>query len=211
MGMPLDPQHTHRNKNVMPIEPDTLQIEEERLREILRQQLAKRAQKDATIHLSEAERQRLPLNFQNPYGLGMEPPAEFITLPSVATRPGPQWLVELQFGRGVAPIGVLVVDDVVLGISRPSEQQPDLDLSPYGGDEKGVSRRHAVIRPSRKRLYLIDLQSTNGTRVNALPVGSGVAMELHPGDAISLGALTLNIKILAAPADIEKAQAKLNE
>jgi hypothetical protein len=185
----------------------TLKMEEERLQQLIAKQLAQRSSK--TTQLEHEEKNRLPLGLTNPYGLGDDTTSRFVTLPaSAANSNGPRWLVELVgFGGRSAPIGVEIAGDVILGVPRPGFEPPDFDLTPYRADEKGVSRRHAVIRPSRNRLYLIDLQSTNGTRVNAIPVGSGVAMELRSQDTVSLGALTFTIRIIASPTEIEKAQA----
>jgi pSer/pThr/pTyr-binding forkhead associated (FHA) protein len=96
-------------------------------------------------------------------------------------------------------MGIRVLGDVVIGISKPGTPEPDLDLTRFNGEEHGVSRRHAVLRPGQNRLFLIDLQSTNGTRVNAGAVTPGTARELHNLDTISLGALSFTVKILATP------------
>jgi predicted component of type VI protein secretion system len=60
--------------------------------------------------------------------------------------------------------------------------------------------KHALLRPSEQRLYLIDLSSNNGTKHNQLPVGTGVAVVLQDHDTISLGHLTFEIHILNHPA-----------
>jgi len=197
----IDPQR------ISPSDAGTLKMEEERLQQLISKQLAQRASK--TTQLEQEEKQRLPLGLGNPYGLGEDSTSRFVTLPTSAVNSQvPRWLIEfVGFGGRSAPSGIEVAGDVILGVPRPGYEPPDFDLTPYRADEKGVSRRHAVIRPSRNRLYLIDLQSTNGTRVNAVPVGSGVAMELRSQDTISLGALTFTIRIIASPSEIEKAAA----
>lgn len=190
-----------------PPDSSTVKMEEERLQQLIVKQLSLRTSK--TTQLEQEEKNRLPLGLTNPYGIGEGSTSRFTTLPSSAVNSqGPRWLVELVgFGGRTAPHGIEIAGDVILGVPRAGFEPPDLDLSPYRADEKGVSRRHALIRPSRNRLYLIDLQSTNGTRVNAIPVGSGVAMELRTQDTISLGALTFTIRILASPTEVEKAAA----
>src|SRR5688572_11818304 len=47
-----------------------------------------------------------------------------------------------------------------------------------------VSRRHAVIRAGSGRFTLVDLNSRNGTLVNAVPVQERI---LEPGDRIQIG------------------------
>jgi hypothetical protein len=95
------------------------------------------------------------------------------------------------------PIGIELLGDVILGMDRKDHQKPDLDLSDYTDNSHGVSRRHAMIRPTAHRLYLLDLQSTNGTMHNALPITSGNARELHDGDIITLGSLSFAIRIVS--------------
>jgi len=53
-----------------------------------------------------------------------------------------------------------------------------------------VSRRHARLYFRDGRWILRDLESTNGTRVNGLPVGRS---ELRPGDEIRIGSHRLRI------------------
>lgn len=51
----------------------------------------------------------------------------------------------------------------MLGRGSEASQTPDLDLDPYGALEKGISQRHALLRPTGHNLYLLDLNSANGT------------------------------------------------
>lgn len=199
-----DPQSTGRLEN----RDETITLEEQRLQRLAAEHAAQESQKLArTQALGEEQRTAVPLMSMRPYGLHFDGPAQFVTLPVEHGETGPRWLIELQMGAGYPPVGIEVAGDVVMGVNRGSENAPDLDLGPYRAEEKGVSRRHAMIRPSRNCLYLIDLESTNGTRVNAMPVGYGVAQHLRSYDAISLGALNLTLRILANPVEIDAARA----
>jgi hypothetical protein len=103
-----------------------------------------------------------------------------------------RWRIEINgLGPGIPPQGVDVCGDVVLGRSA---QNVDLDLSQYHAVEHGVSRRHAMLRPSSSKLYLIDLGSTNGTRCNSVVVSG--ARALQHLDTISLGGLTFQLRII---------------
>jgi pSer/pThr/pTyr-binding forkhead associated (FHA) protein len=51
-----------------------------------------------------------------------------------------------------------------------------------------------MLRPSASKLFLIDMQSTNGTRCNSVLVNG--ARALSHNDTISLGNLTFEIKII---------------
>lgn len=69
----------------------------------------------------------------------------------------------------------------------------DLDLTPYGGVEKGVSRRHAALRRGEGMLAVIDLDSTNGTFLNGHRLAAHQPHIVHDGDEIRLGKLSMHI------------------
>jgi Protein of unknown function (DUF3662)/FHA domain len=58
-------------------------------------------------------------------------------------------------------------------------------------DDANVSRRHAEIRPERDGYVLLDLGSTNGTRVNGLPVHE---CRLNSGDVITVGVTSVRFE-----------------
>ncbi|MGF1503899.1 MAG: FHA domain-containing protein, partial [Anaerolineae bacterium] len=74
----------------------------------------------------------------------------------------------------------------------------DLDLSPYVNRRFGISRRHALLRPSGSKVFLLDLNSTTGTRVNGSSVYPSRAMALQDGDIITLGSLTMTLSVQKA-------------
>lgn len=112
----------------------------------------------------------------------------------------PRWRVELHGLNGSAqPIGFDLIGDVVLGRGKDGPAVPDVDLDQFGAQKLGVSRRHVILRPTEKHLYLIDLNSTNGTMQNGLPVGPGVARSMQHNDVIMLGDFTFTLKIVARP------------
>jgi hypothetical protein len=112
-----------------------------------------------------------------------------------AYEPGTlRWWLELWADRGMMkPLRLEIVGDVVLGRSTLA----DVDLQPFAAMEHGISRRHAMLRPSRKSLYIIDLGSTNGTHCNGIPMGLGIAMPLGEQAVIRLGSLNLAVRFLA--------------
>jgi hypothetical protein len=71
--------------------------------------------------------------------------------------------------------------------------KPDLDLTPFGAQEKGVSRVHAALQRSDETLSLIDLGSVNGTHLNGQLLAPNQPRILRDGDEIRLGKLILNI------------------
>ena len=66
---------------------------------------------------------------------------------------------------------------------------PDIDLTDFGGDERGVSRQHARITLQDNQYYIIDLQSTNFTYVNQQRLQPNLPTPLHDGDEIQFGRL----------------------
>lgn len=130
--------------------------------------------------------------------------ASFITLPA-HTAPsefpgGSRWRIELHdLGSGSTPLGLEIVGDTVLGRGKTGAAIPDLDLDEYRAFDLGVSRRHALLRPTKNRLYLIDLGSTNGTLLNATPLGQGVARAISDNDTVTLGNLSFTIRVADRP------------
>lgn len=117
----------------------------------------------------------------------------------------PTWRIILKFGSTGqhATVGLDVHADTVFGRGANNPDSPDLDLTNLGAMERGVSRRHAMLRPTPHKLYLIDLGSTNGTFVNAIPVSRGMAQTLRTHDAISFGGLNCVVEIVLSPASWE--------
>lgn len=66
-----------------------------------------------------------------------------------------------------------------------------------GGDTE-LSRRHALITRSGSRLTIVDLGSTNGTRVNGRLISGPT--ELGPGDRIELGSSAIEVRGAATAA-----------
>jgi len=73
---------------------------------------------------------------------------------------------------------------------------PDIDLTPYQAYEQGVSRLHATIRIDGKgRVSIIDMGSSNGTRVNGTKILPNTPRPLQHGDMVALGKLVFQILI----------------
>jgi hypothetical protein len=170
------------------------------------QKSVKRKTKKIPVHKVEAnwEGQILRESIQ----VLVEPPnvggqCRYTTLPEDRSKwKEHRWLVELQMLGDVSiPIRLDIAGDVVLGVADDETYCPDLDLSAYGADQKGVSRHHVLIRPTQRHLYLIDLNSINGTWVNGVSVSSITAQQVRNQDVITLGGLSFVIGILKVPSD----------
>jgi hypothetical protein len=87
------------------------------------------------------------------------------------------WLV-LPDGRKVG------IADEVVTIGRLPECAVVLD-------DPNVSRRHAQLRREGQHVVVVDLGSTNGTKVNGIPVRE---QRLSPGDSVTVGTTTMRFE-----------------
>ena len=81
-------------------------------------------------------------------------------------------------------------------IGRGAEGQfilPDVDLSSYQAYAQGVSRMHAALKINNQRVYISDLGSSNGTRVNGQKIVANVDFPLNHGDVIALGKFKIQV------------------
>jgi hypothetical protein len=79
----------------------------------------------------------------------------------------------------------------------PSNSFPDIDLTPYGAEEGGVSRLHARIVQSGDAWTIEDLESTNFTFINRKRIAPKTPTPLSDGDEIRLGRVGLRFNMLA--------------
>jgi len=83
--------------------------------------------------------------------------------------------------------------EIILGREDPvSNVFPDIDLTDHGGDEGGVSRRHARIFIQGTQVSIEDLNSTNYTYVNQQRLTPGQPHPLNSEDEVRLGRVKLN-------------------
>jgi pSer/pThr/pTyr-binding forkhead associated (FHA) protein len=178
-----------------------VEAEERRLEEAA---LAREEQK-ATARLDQDETLSVPGLFSRAFGLRQGAAEEYMLVPPGISedeiKTVPLWRIEFHnlAGSSLTPPGFDVVGDAIMGRAADASFTPDISFSAYNAVDKGVSRRHAMLRPSPNRLYLIDLGSTNGTLHNAVPIGKGLARALHDGDTVSLGQLTFTLKVIDSP------------
>jgi pSer/pThr/pTyr-binding forkhead associated (FHA) protein len=72
---------------------------------------------------------------------------------------------------------------------------PDIDLSAYDGYRNGVSRVHASIQISLRRINVVDLGSSNGTFLNGRRLTPQVPYALADGDILVLGKLEARVMV----------------
>ena len=86
-------------------------------------------------------------------------------------------------------------DNVLIGREDAvSNIFPDVDLTPHGGEEGGVSRMHARIFVENGQYMLEDENSTNFTFLNRQKLAAKTPTPLHDDDEIKLGRVLLRFK-----------------
>lgn len=86
-------------------------------------------------------------------------------------------------------------DNVLIGREDAvSNIFPDVDLTPHGGEEGGVSRMHAHIFVENGQYMLEDENSTNFTFLNRQKLAAKTPTPLHDNDEIKLGRVLLRFK-----------------
>lgn len=81
-------------------------------------------------------------------------------------------------------------------LGRVSDAQPimpDIDLTPYQAYSCGVSRLHAVLKREGRRVFIMDLGSSNGTFLNGKRLQPHVEHLISHSDIFSLGKLKIQI------------------
>lgn len=110
---------------------------------------------------------------------------------SSSIKPGQ---VALSISGTIQPVMLEGRQEYYLG--REGGGEPHMlvvNLNPYGAREKGVSRLHAILRVDQHQLLLVDLGSTNGTRLNGALLQAQKPTRLENSDEIQLGKLSLKV------------------
>jgi pSer/pThr/pTyr-binding forkhead associated (FHA) protein len=103
-------------------------------------------------------------------------PGKLVVQGTNALLPFPPGKTEIFVGR----------EDPVSGVF------PEIDLTDHGGDEGGVSRKHARIYLQGSQVYIEDLNSTNYTYVNQQKVTPGQPFPVNDGDELRFGRVKTN-------------------
>jgi pSer/pThr/pTyr-binding forkhead associated (FHA) protein len=86
-------------------------------------------------------------------------------------------------------------DNIAIGREDAvSNIYPDIDLTPHGGDEGGVSRLHARIFLENGQYMIEDENSTNFTYVNRQRLAAKTPTPLNDNDEIRFGRVLLRFK-----------------
>jgi hypothetical protein len=139
-------------------------------------------------------------NFPTPQRpAGAEEASEFRTVPQKSSKqvePDKRWrLVFSSVEKPDTVIKLEVVGDVVIGCTDEVDPADvDVNMAVWQGEERGVSRRHVMLRPAREKLFLLDLGSTNATHLNGGLLTTSSVQTLNQGDLLTLGRLHMRVK-----------------
>jgi hypothetical protein len=112
---------------------------------------------------------------------------------------GPTWRIRLELAFNTSQsIGLDVNGEVILGRSEGDQEVVAL-FSGEDADRLGVSRKHAALRPTEDKLYIVDMNSTNGTWLNGHSIGVNTPYSLSHGDLITVGRLDVVVKVVSRP------------
>ena len=85
---------------------------------------------------------------------------------------------------------------VILGRGDKDVDGPDIDLTPYGAHEKGVSRQHISVGMAGDIVEVQDLGSTNGTFLNGRQMTANQWYILRNLDELRLGSFVITISFV---------------
>src|SRR5574341_50370 len=124
-------------------------------------------------------------------------PAPF-TAEAARSQNLPTWRVRFELVSDPAQcFGLEINGELVFG--RGGKGTEFVDLTPYGADAAGVSRRHFSLRPTISNLYVVDERSTNGTILNGRPIGVANPASLFDRATLAAGKLQFYIRIINRP------------
>ncbi len=117
-------------------------------------------------------------------------------LPSAATVLAPPTGPRLVFENGQEIPVPTDKTEITIGREDPiSGIHPEIDLTPFGGESGGVSRQHARLIHKGGQWSIVDLGSTNYTRVDGLRIEPGAPHPLKDGARLQFGRLTVTFRV----------------
>ncbi len=112
------------------------------------------------------------------------------------------WRIILYIGKSETVTAMRLEVDRPMTIDRADLVEgyiPGVDLGPFGGQDAGVSRRHAVIWGAEDGLYIQDLDSTNGTHINGFRLQPKQPYKLRNNDRVEVGQMQVTLGITNSP------------
>ena len=109
------------------------------------------------------------------------------------SREAPAEGVAIYVSDQTRPVEICLEDEFIIGRSIEGSDEKVVDLSLYDAYNQGVSRRHLMIRRNGKTCTVLDLNSTNGTRVNGQSLHPQRPFPVKSGSQIRLGKMHIFI------------------
>jgi len=130
------------------------------------------------------------------------PPQPTASAPIMATSPAPAAGASGTTSAHSGPVLIVAETGTELPLAQGTEAlvgredpytnvYPDVDLTPFGAEDKGVSRRHFKLTLAEGQYAVQDLASTNYTWLNQQRLQPNVPVSLKDGDEIRAGRLKL--------------------
>jgi pSer/pThr/pTyr-binding forkhead associated (FHA) protein len=115
------------------------------------------------------------------------------------------WVIEFRVVGTHQIIKAPVSEKILVGRTDTTRGiHPEIDLDPYRGQERGVSRRHAAIYARDNRITVEDLGSSNGTFLNGEQLSANKTYRLRHGDRLRFGHLELQTHFIVKPSENEQ-------
>lgn len=80
-------------------------------------------------------------------------------------------------------------------INKFSSKPVDIDLTPFHGIEKGISRKHAKLLISNGAIHIMDLKSMNGTWFEGIKLDPNIPKEIFHTDVFNIGQIKIQILV----------------
>jgi len=110
------------------------------------------------------------------------------------------WVIEFRVVGTAATLQIQVHENMMIGRADPQKGViPAVDLSPHNGQGLGVSRQHAIILVKDNRIFIKDLGSVNGTRLNGSALAPQNEYRLRHGDELTIGQIKLQVRFIVVP------------
>ncbi len=109
---------------------------------------------------------------------------------------GPDWGLEFKIGERMVMLEMKSVIIVGRSAEGESAKPPGFDLTPYGAYQHGISRQHAAITHHNGSLYIEDLGSTNGTRINGFQLTARRKYRLRDGDEVEFARIRTLVRFV---------------
>lgn len=108
------------------------------------------------------------------------------------------WGVVLQVLPSGSCVTLPVKERLLLGRGPAMPAENLIDLTPHKGLQRGVSRRHCLLVRDNDHLYIIDLDSSNGTLLNGEPLVAHRRYMVADNDKLVLGSMHIGVSFFAS-------------